>query len=139
MFSLSFFLSKYEILKRNKWKYSSHFIQYSGFLVPSENFNNGGHIIIIITVIITTIIMIMIMIIFIELTQMVLKLSQQTVSEDKSQRYVTVQFCFQRVVMFIAGMRGIPWAAILKMCPIKRYPQRKSLIASSGNFTTYSQ
>ena len=76
--------------------------------MPSENFNNGGHIIIIITVIMTTIIMIMIMIIFIELTQMVLKLSQQTVSEDKSQRYVTVQFCFQRVVMFIAGMRGIP-------------------------------
>ena len=52
--------------------------------------------------------MIMIMIIFIELTRMVLKLSQQTVSEDKSQRYRTVQFCFQRVVMFIAGMRGIP-------------------------------
>ena len=54
----------------------------------SENFNNGGHIIIIIiiTIIITTIIMIMIMIIFIELTRMVLKLSQQTVSEDKSQR-----------------------------------------------------
>lgn len=49
--------------------------------MPSENFNNGGHIIII-----TTIIMIMIMIIFIELTRMVLKLSQQTVSEDKSQR-----------------------------------------------------
>ena len=56
--------------------------------MPSENFNNGGHIIIIIiiTIIITTIIMIMIMIIFLELTRMVLKLSQQTVSEDKSQR-----------------------------------------------------
>ena len=54
--------------------------------MPSENFNNGEHIIIIITIIITTIIMIMIMIIFIELTRMVLKLSQQTVSEDKSQR-----------------------------------------------------
>ena len=56
--------------------------------MPSENFNNGGHIIIIIiiTIISTTIIMIMIMIIFIELTRMVLKLSQQTVSEDKSQR-----------------------------------------------------
>ena len=56
--------------------------------MPSENFNNGGHIIIIIiiTIIITAIIMIMIMIIFIELTRMVLKLSQQTVSEDKSQR-----------------------------------------------------
>ena len=55
--------------------------------MPSENFNNGGHIIIIITIIITTtIIMIMIMIIFIELTRMVLKLSQQTVSEDKYQR-----------------------------------------------------
>ena len=57
--------------------------------MPSENFNNGGHIniiIIIITIIITTIIMIMMMIIFIELTRMVLKLSQQTVSEDKSQR-----------------------------------------------------
>ena len=56
--------------------------------MPSENFNNGGHIIIIIiiTITITTIIMIMIMIIFIELTRMVLKLSQQTVSEDKSQR-----------------------------------------------------
>ena len=56
--------------------------------MPSENFNNGGHIIIIIiiTIIITTIIMIMIMIIFIELTRMVLKLSQQTVSEDKCQR-----------------------------------------------------
>ena len=52
--------------------------------MPSENFNNGGHIIIII--IITIIIMIMIMVIFIELTRMVLKLSQQTVSEDKSQR-----------------------------------------------------
>ena len=54
--------------------------------MPSENFNNGGQIIIIIiiTIIITTIIMIMIMIIFIELTRMVLKLSQQTVSEDKS-------------------------------------------------------
>ena len=56
--------------------------------MPSENFNNGGHIIIIIIIIIiiTIIIMIMIMVIFIELTRMVLKLSQQTVSEDKSQR-----------------------------------------------------
>ena len=56
--------------------------------MPSENFNNGGHIIIIIIIIIiiTIIIIIMIMVIFIELTRMVLKLSQQTVSEDKSQR-----------------------------------------------------
>ena len=57
--------------------------------MPSENFNNGGHIIIIIiiiTIIITIIIMIMIMVIFIELTRIVLKLSRQTVSEDKSQR-----------------------------------------------------
>ena len=69
-------------------------------------------ILLLVTIIITTIIMIMIMImimiIFIELTRTVLKLSQQTVSEDKSQRYRTVKFCFQRVVMFIAGMRGIP-------------------------------
>ena len=107
--------------------------------MPSENFNNGGHIIIIITIIITTtIIMIMIMIIFIELTRMVLKLSQTTVSEDKSRRYLTIQFCFQRVVIVIAGMRGIPLVAILKMCSIKRYPQRKYLIASAGNFITYS-
>ena len=107
--------------------------------MPSENFNNGGHIIIIITIIITTtIIMIMIMIIFIELTRMVLKLSQNTVSEDKSRRYLTIQFCFQRVVIVIAGMRGIPLVAILKMCFIKRYPQRKYLSPSAGNFITYS-
>ena len=107
--------------------------------MPSENFNNGRHIIIIITIIITTtIIMIMIMIIFIELTRMVLKLSQNTVSEDKSRRYLTIQFCFQLVVIVIAGMRGIPLVAILKMCSIKRYPQRKYLIASAGNFITYS-
>lgn len=43
-------------------------------------------IVIMIMIITITIIMIMIMIIFIELTRMVLKLSQQTVSEDKCQR-----------------------------------------------------